>query len=138
MKLSNLIKKTLLAAALTLASASFAGAESRSDWKAHWITHPWVQSTTNTWISYRKEVNVTKRPDKLIARIAVDSKYWMWINGELAVFEGGLKRGPFPNGTYYDKVDIAPSSRRATTRSPSCSGTSGSRGSATTAAVRRR
>lgn len=108
MKLSNLIRKTAIAAALTLASASFAGAESRSDWKAHWITHPWVQSTTNTWISYRKEVNVTKRPDKLIARIAVDSKYWMWINGELAVFEGGLKRGPFPNGTYYDKVDIAP------------------------------
>ena len=87
MKLSNLIRKTAIAAALTLASASFAGAESRSDWKAHWITHPLVQSTTNTWISYRKEVNVTKRPDKLIARIAVDSKYWMWINGELAVFE---------------------------------------------------
>ena len=107
-KLSNLIRKTAIAVGLTLAVTPLAGAESRSDWKAHWITHSRVQSTTNTWISYRKEINVTKRPDKLVARIAVDSKYWMWINGELAVFEGGLKRGPFPNGTYYDKVDIAP------------------------------
>ena len=107
-RLSNLLRKAALAAALTLSAASFAAAESRSDWKAHWITHSWVQSTTNTWISYRKEVKVTKRPDKLIAKIGADSKYWMWINGELAVFEGSLKRGPSPHGTYYDKVDIAP------------------------------
>jgi len=32
----------------------------------------------------------------------------MWINGELAVFEGQLKRGPSPKDTYYDEVDIAP------------------------------
>jgi hypothetical protein len=32
----------------------------------------------------------------------------MWINGELAVFEGQLKRGPSPTDTYYDAVDIAP------------------------------
>lgn len=105
---SNLLGKALLASVLTLASASFAGAESRSDWKAHWITHSWVQSSTNTWVSYRKEVNVTKCPEKLIAKIGADSKYWMWINGELVVFEGSLKRGPSPSGTYYDKVDIAP------------------------------
>ena len=108
MTLSNLIRKTTIMAAIALACSSFAVAESRSDWKAHWITPSLVQSTTNTWISYRKDVDVSKRPDKLVARIAVDSKYWMWINGELVVFEGGLKRGPFPNGTYYDKVDIAP------------------------------
>lgn len=105
---SSFIRKTAIAVALTLAAASIAGAESRSDWKAHWITNSWVQSTANTWISYRKEVNVTKRPERLIAKIGADTKYWMWINGELAVFEGGLKRGPSPKGTYYDKVDIAP------------------------------
>ncbi len=32
----------------------------------------------------------------------------MWINGEPAVFEGQLKRGPTPVDTYYDEVDIAP------------------------------
>lgn len=44
----------------------------------------------------------------MIANIAVDSKYWLWINGELVVFEGGLKRGPAPGATYYDRVDMAP------------------------------
>lgn len=32
----------------------------------------------------------------------------MWLNDELVVFEGSLKRGPFPQGTYYDTVEIAP------------------------------
>ena len=108
MKLSNLIKMAAVAAALTLGGSPLAGSESRSDWKAHWITPSLSQSATNTWISYRKEFKVSECPDRLVARISADSKYWMWINGELAVFEGGLKRGPFPNGTYYDKVDIAP------------------------------
>ena len=38
--------------------------------------------------------------------LAVDSKYWLWINDSLVVFEGGLKRGPNPDDTYYDKVDV--------------------------------
>ena len=100
MKLSNLIKMAAVAAALTLGGSPLAGSESRSDWKAHWITPSLSQSATNTWISYRKEFKVSECPDRLVARISADSKYWMWINGELAVFEGGLKRGPFPNGTY--------------------------------------
>ena len=49
-----------------------------------------------------------KRPEKAVAQIAVDSKYWLWINGQLAVFEGGVKRGPTPKDTYYDEVDLAP------------------------------
>ena len=47
-------------------------------------------------------------PGEMIANIAVDSKYWLWINGKMVVFEGGLKRGPAPGATYYDQVDIAP------------------------------
>lgn len=47
-------------------------------------------------------------PEPFEARIAADSKYWMWINDSLVVFEGGLKRGPNPEGTYYDVVDLSP------------------------------
>lgn len=74
----------------------------------------WITSTDekvnepNTWIAYRKDVLVEKVPAAVIARIAVDSKYWLWINGKMVVFEGGLKRGPNPRDTYYDEVDIAP------------------------------
>lgn len=77
-------------------------------WKAQWIEAQDNRDQVNTWQVFRKTVNLKHRPDSLIARIAVDSKYWMWINGECVVFEGGLKRGPAPHATYYDRLDIAP------------------------------
>ena len=39
-------------------------------------------------------------------RVAADSKYWLYVNGSLVVREGGLKRGPVPNGSYYDEVEV--------------------------------
>ncbi|MDR2916059.1 MAG: glycoside hydrolase [Tannerella sp.] len=77
-------------------------------WTGKWISFEHSQSTPNMWLIYRKEVALTDIPTSLIARIAVDSKYWLWINDRLVVFEGGLKRGPARNATYYDEVEIAP------------------------------
>ncbi|MEW4923864.1 alpha-L-rhamnosidase C-terminal domain-containing protein [Algibacter sp. 2305UL17-15] len=78
-------------------------------WKAQWIGAEVGTDTVNTWINFRKEIDIkTVSNEPVIARIAVDSKYWLWINGELVVFEGGLKRGPTPQDTYYDKVNITP------------------------------
>lgn len=77
-------------------------------WKGKWIVTFDNQNITNTWYGFRKQVQIDKLPNKAIARIAVDSKYWLWINGSLAVFEGALKRGPNPTDTYYDEVDISP------------------------------
>ncbi|MCD7971627.1 MAG: glycoside hydrolase [Candidatus Azobacteroides sp.] len=85
--------------------------------QASGIFHPqskWIgcddlsQTPLNTWLCFRKTVQLTDIPTEVIANIAVDSKYWLWINGEMIVFEGGLKRGPAPGATYYDKIDIAP------------------------------
>ena len=76
--------------------------------QARWIT---VDSTENsapgTWIEFHKSFDLGRVPGKVEAKIAADSKYWLWINGELAVFEGGLKRGPNPKDTYFDTVDIS-------------------------------
>lgn len=77
-------------------------------WKGQWINTEQCQSGTNTWLAFRKAVKLEQVPKTLTARIAVDSKYWLWINDRMVVFEGGLKRGPNPRDTYYDKVDIAP------------------------------
>ena len=74
----------------------------------YWITATEDQSATNTWLGFIKEVSLTQVPEELNARIAVDSKYWLWINGHQVVFEGAVKRGPNPNDTYYDLVNIAP------------------------------
>jgi len=74
---------------------------------AQWITATENQSITNTWLCFRKEFNITTLPTQALTKIAVDSKYWLWINGEMIVFEGGVKRGPNPADTYFDEIDIA-------------------------------
>jgi len=38
--------------------------------------------------------------------LAVDTKYRLWINDELVVAEGGLKRGPNPRDTYFDSLNV--------------------------------
>ena len=97
-------KHVLILACMLMAVIQAGGTE----WKGQWISSADNHNEINTWQVFRKTVTLPSKPKELQARIAVDSKYWLWINGTLAVFEGGLKRGPSPSGTYYDKVDIAP------------------------------
>lgn len=80
----------------------------KADCKPQWITAFENQNATNSWICFQKEFNINVVPAKAPTRIAADSKYWLWINGELAVIEGAVKRGPNPKDTYYDEIDIAP------------------------------
>jgi len=75
-------------------------------WTGKWIGPE--KADANTWICYRKSFETGQVPASVPARIAVDSKCWLWINGRLVVREGGLKRGPTPNDGYYDFVEIAP------------------------------
>ena len=80
---------------------------------ACWITaDDSLRNRQNTWIEFRKDFMLKKTLRKVEARIAADSKYWLWVNGTLAVFEGGLKRGPNRTDTYYDVVDLAPFLRK--------------------------
>ncbi len=82
-------------------------------WQAEWITSPSASEQSNSWFCFHKSVVIDDLGDKpAFADIAVDSKYWLWINGEMVVFEGGLKRGPSPDNTYYDHVDITHYLRR--------------------------
>ena len=98
-------KTTLLLLIICLSLLSFSQNDS---WHAKRITANQNQNESNSWYNFRKDIEIESVPDKALARIACDSKYWLWINGELAVFEGQLKRGPTPEDTYYDEVDIAP------------------------------
>ena len=83
------------------------------EWKAEYI---WPEDQTqlvtpdmNTWSCFRKEFVIENKKDieNCIARIAVDSKYWLYINDEIVIREGGLKRGEKPDSIYYDEVDIS-------------------------------
>jgi hypothetical protein len=80
-------------------------------WRARWIQAPDTPGTRkaeNLWSCFRRTFSLPARASSAVARIAVDSKYWLWVNGRLAVFEGGLKRGPNPHDTYFDKIELAP------------------------------
>ncbi|MBD3375776.1 Bacterial alpha-L-rhamnosidase [candidate division KSB1 bacterium] len=85
------------------------GSALAQEWQAMWITPDSGDTTAaNSWYCFRKTVYIPDKPYWAKAKIAVDSKYWLYINGEMVVFEGGLKRGPAPGDTYYDTVDLAP------------------------------
>lgn len=85
--------------------------------QSKWITAGGQEvNQPNTWIAFRKDVSLDKVPSVVLTQIAADSKYWLWINGEMAVFEGGLKRGPNPNDTYYDEINLAPYLKKGTNK----------------------
>ncbi len=84
-----------------------------SDYDYGWDGAEWIglgskerSDPPNAWFCFRREFELEEIPEKAHVSIAADSKYWLWINGTPAVFEGGLKRGPSPDDTYCDRVDL--------------------------------
>ena len=107
----------------TDANWEWSGNPASSDWKSVSVSgspgkSPWPGDATsaateqNLWTCFRKSFSLTSVPQSASARIAVDSKYWLWVNGVLVVREGGLKRGPTPRDTYFDLVELAPFLRK--------------------------
>lgn len=79
----------------------------KSEINANWI---WTKNNTqkNNWVCFRKKFLVTNvYPKKVIARISAETKYYLYINGNLVVFEGSLNRGPLEKGGYIDLVDLS-------------------------------
>lgn len=106
------MQKTLIIALLFLISA-FTPALSNhrefkaDEWIAHWI---WTHSDkpANTWVVFRKKVTLDEKPTTAVTRIAAENKYWLYVNGKLAVRDGGLDIRPDLENTYYDEIDLAP------------------------------
>lgn len=102
----GIIKVSFILSLVLLTSFSFA---QTSNWEgAKWI---WQQEDgpSNTWMSFRKSVTLDEVPNQVEALISVDSKFWLWINGEMVLFEGGLSRGPSQAGDWDRKNNITPS-----------------------------
>lgn len=76
-------------------------------WEAQWI---WGSDNTSmhNWLCMRKTFTMDEVPESVVARIAIDSRYWLWVNGEIVIRDGQLKRGPTQDDTYFEKVEIAP------------------------------
>lgn len=106
------MNKTLyILLSLIIAGCSVIGVDNfdQNSSRAKWITASVSDSTDapNTWMSFEKTVALDAVPSSAVARIGADSKYWLKINGQKVVFEGGLKRGPEPGAGYYDEIDVA-------------------------------
>jgi hypothetical protein len=78
-----------------------------SQGSANWI---WSSAAgpANTWIAFRKKVTLSAKPGTAITKIAAENKYWLYVNNQLVVKDGGLALRPDLVNTYYDEVDIAP------------------------------
>jgi alpha-L-rhamnosidase len=100
------IPKQIRLLAVLLVFTTAPHAQLGANWSANWIWQT-PDGPQNTWMSFRKTVTLASVPASAPVRIAADSKYWLWVNGELVIFEGQLKRG-LPSGTYYDSLNLAP------------------------------
>jgi alpha-L-rhamnosidase len=59
-------------------------------------------------ILFKKTIVLSESPVEAVAHIAVDTRYWFYINGSLIIFEGGLYRESLPGCGYADSLDLAP------------------------------
>lgn len=103
-----------LSAVLCCVSVNAEEYKPTTDFTADWITADNLPTDAKTgtvlanlWLCFRKDFTLETIPDKMPARIACDSKYWLYVNGKMVVFEGQLKRGPTPEDTYFDTVNLA-------------------------------
>lgn len=71
-----------------------------------WITVD-DQVQAGQWLNFRKTFSLPNRPKTAKVKLVAESKYWLWINGQLVVFEGQVKNGPAPQSGYFDELDIA-------------------------------
>ncbi|UPK68506.1 peptidase inhibitor family I36 protein [Chitinophaga filiformis] len=78
-----------------------------SSWQANWV---WTSAAgpANTWLALRKKVTLSAKPSRALTKIAVENKYWLYVNNQLVVKDGGLDVRPDLLNTYYDEVDLAP------------------------------
>lgn len=67
-----------------------------------------VELNNGEWVCYRKSFNLNAKGDSIdnTLYIAADTKYWLYVNGNLVVREGMLKRGPNPSDSYLDSLSI--------------------------------
>ena len=74
----------------------------RSDWI-------WAENfKPNDRVDFFVKFTLGSVPSEAVLCIGAETKYYLFVNGALAVFDGGLFRESKPGCGYYDKVDIAP------------------------------
>ena len=80
------------------------GGYKKTDWTANWI---WTENCAeDSYVAFRKTFTLEQAVPTATAFISAADKYVLWVNGELVVLDGSLKRGPTPYDSYYDTVEL--------------------------------
>lgn len=76
------------------------------DSTAKWV---WLSDNTdkNVWVRFRKSFKLSTVPSSANVKISAESKYFLYVNGNLVVYDGGLKRGSTVDSGYYDALDVS-------------------------------
>lgn len=76
----------------------------KDEWNGYWI---WDKiNAPDSYVAFRKEFEISKDITEAVIDISAESKYFMWVNGILTVYDGSSKRGPSVNDSFYDHVKI--------------------------------
>lgn len=80
--------------------------------KVSFFPAKWIWTSDNKAkdqkVVFRKKFTVTCIAEEVWAHIACDTKFWLWINGKMVVFEGGVFRESRPGCGYAERVNLAP------------------------------
>ena len=101
----------LLAAALLLSSLAAGADPAAADAPLLLGSARWIWSgdrENNVWVCFVRSFDLERVPEEAPAEIAAENKYFLWVNGQEVVFDGGMKRGPNPADGYFDTVNLAP------------------------------
>ena len=73
---------------------------------AKWV---WASkaSRPNERVNFFFDFELSEIPAKAEVLIGCETKYWLFVNGEVVVFDGGLFRESTPKCGYYDTVDVS-------------------------------
>lgn len=74
---------------------------------AKWI---WTQDnlTPDQKVVVQKKFSVSDYCESAFAYVACDTKFWLWMNGQMVAFEGGVFRESRKGCGYAEKIDLAP------------------------------
>ncbi len=117
--LKLMVKLLTIIVGISTIFSAVAASSQPPKWQAGWISGK-DAIIPNSWMSYRHQVDLSAQDEPTLAYISADTKYWLWINGEMVVFEGSYTGGPSPvvkgprfdnvpvaSNRYYDTVDIS-------------------------------
>ncbi len=75
------------------------------EWDARWITHPTATTKDFGVFHFRKTIELAQKPDKCVIHVSGDSRYRVYINGQMVCF--GPARSDLMHWNF-ETIDIAP------------------------------